>query len=383
MKTKYQPPATRRGRLVFFIWRNLPRIMLVLLIVLIVVLNFSISSKRLAIRTEQEAAVKRERPPVNTVVLTMQPTAISNRLNLPGVVEEWIRLDLAAEVAGKVERVPVKEGDSVRAGDILLQIEAADYRIALDRAQASYILAHADFTRDQAVHAKGVIATAEMEAQKTRMQTAKADLDNAQLLLDRCTVTAPMDGIIRRLDAKVGMFLGVGDPLGVMLQIDRVKAVIGIPESDITAVRKLEHIDVEIRSLDNRVITGTSSFLSFSPETAARLYRLELVLDNPDHAILPGMFVRADIVKQSKDNVLVVPFYSIISRNDEQYVFIEKDGVVEKRLVTTGITEQWLVEITSGLQPGNHVVVEGHRDLENGRPVNVVKVLTEPGAFTL
>jgi membrane fusion protein (multidrug efflux system) len=95
------------------------------------------------------------------------------------------------------------------------------------------------------------------------------------------------------------------------------------------------------------------------------------------------MFVRADIVKQSNKQALSIPFYSIISRNDEQYIFVENDGVVEKRNVKTGIMEGWMIEITDGLAPGEHVVVEGHRDVENGRKVQVVKVITDPGEYTL
>jgi membrane fusion protein (multidrug efflux system) len=374
MNSSYQKPTRRRGRIVFFIWRNLPRFILLALCLLIIVLAFAIASKRSAIQAEQAAAVKQERPPVNTVILPVQPALISNRLNLPGVVEEWIRLDLLAEVSGTVEQVLVKEGQPVKAGDLLLQIEEDDYRIARDRAEAAYALARADFLRDQKVHAKGVIPVAELEAQKTRMQTAKADLDNARLLLERCRVTAPIDGIIRRLDAKEGMFLGIGDPIGVILQIDRVKAVIGIPESDITAVRELEQIDVQIRALDDKIVAGSRSFLSPSPDSTARLYRLELALDNPGHAILPGMFVRADIVKDRKPAALAVPLYSIISRNDEQYVYIEEDGVARKRPVTTGIAE-----IVSGLNAGDRVIVEGHRDVEDGRPVQVVRVLDDAG----
>ena len=95
------------------------------------------------------------------------------------------------------------------------------------------------------------------------------------------------------------------------------------------------------------------------------------------------MFVRADIVKKSSDQALSIPFYSIISRNNEQYVFVEKDGVAEKRNVTTGIMEEWMVEITEGLEPGERVVVEGHRDVEDGRKVKVVKTITDPEAYAL
>lgn len=383
MRTDYQKPTTLRGKIVFFFWYNMPRMVLLAMAGMIVLLFITISDKKSAILAEQEAAIKQERPPVNTVVMQVNPTTISNRINLPGSIEAWNELEMTAKISGTVEEVVVTEGDTVREGDVLIQIESADYRIALERAQAAYKLAQADYQRDKTVYAKGVIPPAELEARETRMATAKADLDNAQLMYERTTIKAPIDGVVRRLDAKVGIFLGVGDPVGKILQIDRVKAVIGIPESDVTAVRGLDSVEVTIKALDDLKVRGRNHFISSSPETMARLYRLELELDNSDHLILPGMFARADLVKQSRDQALTIPFYSIISRNNEQYVFVENDGVVEKRHVTTGIMEQWMVEITEGLEPGEHVVVEGHRDVEDGRKVKVVKTITDPEAYAL
>ena len=103
--------------------------------------------------------------------------------------------------------------------------------------------------RDKAIYAKGVIPTAELDTNKTRMETARADYENAQLLYSRCTVTAPMNGIVRKLDAKVGLQLAVGDPLAEILEIDRVKAVVGIPESDVTAVRDIDTIAISLQAL--------------------------------------------------------------------------------------------------------------------------------------
>ena len=383
MTTEYQKPQTARGKIVFFFWYNLPRFILLLLIVSIISLFMVVSDKKSTIQAEQEAALKKERPPVNTVVLEVTPQPITNKINLPGSIEPWTRLELVSKIAGAVETVMVNEGDTVQQGDVIAQIESEDYRIALARAQAAYNLAKADFDRDKSVYAQGAIPTAELDARETSMQTAKADLDKARLLYERCAIKSPINGVIRSLDAKVGLYLGIGDPVARILQLDKVKAVIGIPESDITAVRRLETVNLTVQALDNLEITGRNHFVSSSPETAARLYRFELEIDNPDHRILPGMFVRADIIKQQQEQALAIPFYSIISRNEEQYIFVEKDGVVKKQPVTTGIMEQWMVEITDGLKNGDRVVVEGHRDVENNQKVNVVKVISEPGAYSL
>ena len=383
MESHYTRPESTRGKIIYFFWFNMPRFILLAMITLIIMLAFLIVGKFSAIKAAQEAAIKQERPPVNTVVMKVSPAAISNTINLPGSIEPWTSLELVSKISGAIQEVVVQEGDTVKEGDVIARIEADDYRIAFERAQAAYKLAKADFERDEKVYAQGVIPPAELDMRKTNMQTARADLENARLMYDRCTITAPIDGVVRRLDAKVGLYLGIGDPIGRILQLDRVKAVIGIPESDITAARTLEEIDITIQALDDRKITGKRHFVSTSPETAARLYRLELEIDNPGHAILPGMFIRATIVKQSRDSALSIPFYSIISRNDEQFVFIEKEGTVSKRNVKTGIMEKWMVEITDGLSDGERVVVEGHRDVEDSQKVKVVKEITDPGAYSL
>ncbi|HID69378.1 MAG TPA: efflux RND transporter periplasmic adaptor subunit, partial [Desulfobacterales bacterium] len=335
------------------------------------------------IATEKASAIKQEKPPVNVVTLALTPTSIYDRINLPGFIEPWTSLQLLAKSRGTVTEVFLREGSRVKQGDIIAKIEDDDYRIARDRSSAAYTLAKAEYDRDKKLYAKGMIPIADLDAKKTRMETAKADLEDAQLQYSRCTIIAPMDGVIRTLNAKVGLLLSVADPIAEILKIDQLKAVIGIPESDVNAVRKLDSVELTIQALGNEKITGHIHFLSPSPETIARIYNLEVKIDNSDGRIFPGMFVRADIVKNTMDNSIVVPFYSVISRNDEQFVFVEKDGTAEKRNVSLGIMEKWMVEITEGLQPGDRLIIEGHRDVENMQKIKVVKAVNSPGELTL
>lgn len=376
-------PRSLWAKIVFFVWNNLPRFLLLALIALVFILGGAIKKESALIAADKENGLKQERPPINAVTLTLAPTAIHDRINLPGSIEPWTTLSLLSKINGTVEKLLVREGQKVKKGDVLAQIEAEDYRIALERARAAYNLAKAEYERDRAIYSKGVIPTAELDAKKTQMDTAKADLENAELQYSRCTVLAPMNGVVRKLDAKVGLQLAVGDPIAEILEIDRVKAVVGIPESDVTAVRGLSTVDVALQALNDRVVTGKVHFLSSSPETVARLYRLELAIDNGGGEILPGMFVRADVVKRTVPEAIVVPFYSVISRNNDQYVYVENDGVVEKRNVRLGIMEQWLVEVTEGLRAGDRLLVEGHRDVEDKQKVKVVKSAADMKELTL
>lgn len=362
----------------YFLWVILPWLAVACVILVIITLAGIIRTQKEEIIEEKRASTAVEKKAVNAIVLELQPRDIMDSINLPGTIEPWTRLELMAKVSGAISEVMIEEGASVNKGDTLARIEEADYRIALDAASAAYKQAEADFSRDRAMLEKRVIPTANLENSETRLQTAKADLERAELMLSRCTITAPMGGIVKRLDAKVGLYLDVGNPIAELLKIDKVKAVVGIPESDVDAVRRISAVDITIQALGNAQFKGKKQFLSPAPDSSAYLYRLELGLENADLAILPGMFFRADVVKQRKVNAISVPLYAIISRNNKQYVYVCEQGIVRRQVVQLGIVDKWQVEITNGLVAGERVVVEGHRDVEDGQPVNVIKVLTDP-----
>ncbi|HID01833.1 MAG TPA: efflux RND transporter periplasmic adaptor subunit [Desulfobacterales bacterium] len=383
MNSKPNPPKTTRAKVVYFVWNSIPRIILLCMVLMIIIFVGMIKKQSAQIANEKAAAISQDKPVVNVVTLALSSASIQDRINLPGSIEPWTDLKLLARTNGTVTEVLVSEGDTIKKGNIIARIEEDDYRINLDRARAAYNLAKADFKRDKSIHTKGMIPTADLDAKKTRVQTTKADFEDAKLQFSRCTITAPMDGIIQHLDAKVGLLLSVADPIAEILKINRLKAVIGIPESDVNAVRKLDTVTIVIQALGNKKITARKHFLSSAPETIARLYNLELEIDNSEGTILPGMFVRADIIKDNIDDAIVIPFYTVISRNDEQFVYIEQEGIVKKRKVQLGIMEKWMVEVKDGLKAGDNLLVEGHRDVENDQKIKVVKTITDPSELIL
>lgn len=375
-------PRSQRAKALYFLWRLIPRTLLLGMIVLIIVLFGTIKTKMQTIETEKASALVKERALVNTVVMPLALRDIRDSINLPGTIEPWTELTIKAELNGTLEEVLVREGSEVKAGEIIARIETDDYRIALNRAEAAYRLAVSDLKRDRSVYGKGIISEAQLETKQTNASIAETEVANGRLLLERCTIKAPISGVITRLDAKKGLLLAIGDPIGEIVKIDRVKAVVGIPESDMPAVSRLTSVELTIKALSDKRVVGESYFLSPVPDSEARIYRLELSLNNPDRDILPGMFIRANVVKQKVENTVAIPFYSVISRGDEQFVFIEENGVAVKKNVSLGIMEKWMVQVTSGLEKGQNLIVEGHRDVENGQPIKVVHTVTETGAYS-
>lgn len=376
MHSKKIEPKTRRGKIVKMIWNALPLVLLTATVVFIISLFSVINAKKASLAEAQAKALANERPITNVVLLDVQPTRVRDRINLPGAIEAWTDLELLAKISGEVIDVTVAEGDKVTKGQTIARIDPADYQIALNAAKASYRLSNANLKRFQKLFEKRLIPKSELENVETQVQTTKAEMEKAELRLSRCIITAPMTGVIRRLDAKKGLLLNVADPIARILEIDTVKAVIGIPESDVATVKNIGTIQLTVQALNNRIIVGRKHVLAASPENIARLYRLELAVANPDGMLLPGMFVRAEIVKAVAEATMSVPLYTVITRNGEQFVYVEEGGVAKRKPVELGILEDWKVQVKKGLKPGDRVIVEGHRNVEEGQRVNIVRILS-------
>ena len=354
-----------------------PVLFLLAMIAIITVLSGTIKAEKTRLAEENMTAISTEKPASNVVVLNVKPTVVQDSINLPGVIEPWNSLNLLSKIHGTIMKLDVAEGERVEKGQIISLIDPADYQIALDSAKATYELAVANQKRLSDLFARGIIPRAEIESLDAQVKTSKAALDNAELMLSRCEIRAPISGIIQKLDAKEGLLLNVSDPVAEILQIDKVKAVVGIPESDVALVRDIQEVSLSIQALEDKEIVGRTHFLASSPENGARLYRLELEIDNSNNEILPGMFFRAHLIKKTFNDAVAVPLYTVIKRQNQQYVFVEENGLAKQLPVELGIIEDWRVQITSGLSAGSKVVVEGHRDIDQGHKLNVVRVIND------
>ena len=367
-----------KNRLITKMPTILPVLFLLVLVGLIIGLSGTIKAEKARLTAEKRETISKERPAVNVVLLDVSPTTMHDRINLPGVIEPWEELSVPAKVHGTVIEVEASEGDKVAKGQEIARLDPADFRIALDSARATFELAAADHKRLAILFKKGSTSLAMLEKLEAEVKISKAALENAELMLSRCVITAPISGVIRRLDAKVGLLLNVSDPVAEILQIDKVKAVVGIPESDVALIHDIKDVTLTIQALNNKEIVGRTHFLASSPENNARLYRLELAIDNKDNQILPGMFFRAQLIKKTFKDTVSVPLYTVIKRENRQFVYVEENGVALRKPVELGIIEDWRVQITKGLSLGSRVVVEGHRDIDDGRKLKIVRVLSDP-----
>jgi len=362
--------------------RFLPLLVLLILILVALGLAARVKDEQNRLLEEKRNAVVAERPPVNVVVQELVPTLVRDRLSLPGMVEPWEHLGILAEVRGVVEEVLVEEGDHVKQGDLIARIDTKDYENTINSIRAAYNLAATNLKRLSGLREKEIIAQSELDKINAEVQTLEADLAIAELQLKRCYVRSAISGVINELPAKKGLYLAVGDPVATVLDIERVKVTVGIPEADVDAVRKIDMFELVIEALVNRKITARKYFLAVAPESQAQVYRLELEVANGSGAILPGMFARVEIIKQEFPDALAIPLYAVITRDNKHYVYLEEDKTAALSEIKIGILDGWQIQVLEGLVPGQRVIVVGQRSVDEGQRLNVVKKVASPAEIT-
>ncbi|MFW6147695.1 MAG: efflux RND transporter periplasmic adaptor subunit [Thermodesulfobacteriota bacterium] len=370
--------SNTRSRVLRFVWEVMPWIVVAMIGAFIVFMGGRIIDKKSELEKARKTALKEAVPAVRVITLTLKPRRLVDMINLPAQVEPSAEIWVKAEVPGQVMDVRVKEGQTVQRGQVLVKLDDRDFRARLARIEANYRLANLNYERTKSLVLKNLAAPTKLDEIEAQRKDLNAQRNEAKLALSRTSIKAPLSSLLNDLTAKRGDFVGVGDPVAQILEIDAVKVTVGVPESDVASIFDLEEAEVIIEALEQRRLKGRKIFLSRQPRTLARLFNLELKIPNPDSRILPGMFARVELVKNVFENALAVPLYAIIAQGDQRFVFIEKNGRAEKRKVTLGTLVGWEMHITSGLHPGEKVIVVGHRLLDDGQAVEVIRNVTDP-----
>ncbi|MDA3789024.1 MAG: efflux RND transporter periplasmic adaptor subunit [Desulfobacula sp.] len=378
MKTKSDPAKTLGSNILRLIWKSIPFAVVLLVIGLIILpLGKKISAEKADLAEKQSREKAITKALTNVMTMELVPAMVMEKLSLPGVAKPWISLEVVSEIRGKVVSKKVTQGRHVNIGDVLAVIDQSDYQNSYDSALASYETALSTEKRLNALVKKNFVTQSQLDDAVAQVKTSMADLENAKLNLSRCTIVSPMEGIVDRIHIETGSFLSSGDPVALILQIDKLKIEVGIPESDVDAVRKLKTFNMKIDALDGKTYTGVYHYLYKTADSMARLYNLEIKVDNTDGQILPDMFVRVKIIKKQDPQGIAVPMYSLVNHNKDIGVYVEKDGIVRFRPVRIGFQDGWKTQIPEGLEPGEKVVVVGHRIIEDGERVNVTKTIRD------
>lgn len=337
--------------------------------------------------------------PPQVSVVTIKTSPVTLTTELPGRISAAEVSEVRPQVNGIVTARLFEEGDFVRAGQALYRIDAAPYQAQVASAQASLARARAAVSstaglarRYQELVKINGISQQELEDAVTSAQQAEADvqaqaaaLRTAQIDLGRTTVRAPISGRIGRSSFTVGALVTASQasPLATIQRIDRV--YVDIPQSSTDMLRLRQQIAsgalardangarVKLLLEDGSTYAqdGTLQFADVTVDANTGSQNIRAIFNNPDGILLPGMFARAVLVEGSTSNAILAPQRAVSrdAKGGASVMVVGADGKLQPRPITTSRTvgQDWMV--TSGLQPGDKVVVEGAQNLMPGTPV--------------
>ena len=283
---------------------------------------------------------------------------------------------LRPEVAGRVVAIDVAEGETVAGGTVLLELDRAVEAAELAQAEAQRDLARSNFERARELRRTTAGTQRALDEADAALRTAEAQVDLARARLAKRTLVAPFDARAGLRLVSPGEYLAEGTAIVNLEQIDPLKVDFRVPELFLPTVAPGQRIAVRIDAYPDEVFTGTVRAIDPQIDRTGRSLLVRAVLANADLRLRPGLFARVTLTVAERDAAMFIPEQAIVPQGDRQFVFrLVENGTstsVARTEVTVGVRRGGEVEIRSGLEPTDRVVVAGLLKVRDGAEVTVV-----------
>lgn len=336
--------------------------------------------------------------PVNVRVQTVTPRPeFADTFDLSAVVEPESVVEVAAEVAGRIERfgrrtqsidwrgrlIPagatIDEGEPVSVGDPIVYLNTDLLQARYDRAEAQFEYDQREYRRILDLRESGTTSQTELDDAGTRRDISRALFEEARRELQRATIVAPLSGILNRLPMELGEYATSGDPVAKIVDIDSVKVVVDVPERDVHYLKVGQTATVSVRPPVEQEFTGSITYISELADKATRTSRLEITVANRAHTLRSGQIVRARLTRRVLTNVIMIPLSSVIPLEHGRVVYVvDREQHAARREVELGFIKGRNVRVIGGLEPGERLIVVGHRFVGPGQPVKIITAEPEP-----
>ncbi|HEB51553.1 MAG TPA: efflux RND transporter periplasmic adaptor subunit [Desulfobulbus sp.] len=314
-------------------------------------------------------------------VMTVRSSASTLTISFPGTVRAARRAVLSFKVSGPLVKLPVEEGQHVKKGDLIAQIQKRDFQTALEEARARALEAERQFSRYKELYARKQVSRADYDRYRAARDVARARLEDARNQLRDTSLLAPFDGVISKRYVENFQKVQAKEPIANLQDITRIEILVDVPEQVMAEIRDKEEtleIFATFDSIPGKKFPLEVKEYSTQADPATQTYQVVLVMDQPGEAnILPGMTAlvtaRATRAAGAGEQVITIPAIAVMDAAGDRpfvWIFDPKTGTVHRRFVTIGrITGSSDIVIREGLKGGETIVIAGLTQLEEGMKV--------------
>jgi RND family efflux transporter MFP subunit len=318
-------------------------------------------------------------------VVTITPQRIEDLVKVTGTIHPVQEAAIAAQVSGLAETVNVRPGDSVAAGQLLVEVGTTDLQLQLDQQRSTMAsnqvqlrAAQATLDRTRLLADKGLAAQTTLDTAQTEVDrltaaiaTQQSQVAQAETNLRRARVTAPFAGTVASRSIEPGQIVNPGTTMLSLVDLSSVRVEVVAALKDSARISAGQSVRLSVQGMAGQQFTGTVDRVSPIAEAGTRSIKVYLDLDNAEGKLRGGMFVTGEIVVQQDDDVLALPMEAVQRRGDASYVMAVVDGVLTEQIIQTGT--KWaaaeLVEARSGITAGATIVRTTLSGLTDGAPV--------------
>jgi RND family efflux transporter MFP subunit len=267
-------------------------------------------------------------------------------------------------------------GDKIKAGALIARLEDKEYvnSIKLETNQLNLELNETDYKKQESLYEKGGVTLKELKTAGINYENAKTTVENSKLQLDKTRIVAPIDGVIVDLPYYTqSTQVETGSVIAKIMDYQVMYMDVQLPEKYIAVIKPGQLVKLTNYTIPDDTITGSISQLSPAIDADTRTFKGNISINNSGYLLRPGMFVKADIVINHHDSVIVIPKSIILSRQRGKTVFVIDRGIALERIIETGLENISDVEVVKGLEKNERIVTSGFETLSNKSKVKIIK----------
>jgi membrane fusion protein, multidrug efflux system len=317
--------------------------------------------------------------PVRIAAATVGPAAPSIRTN--GLLANKDEIRLAFKVGGVIRRLAVSEGEHVRKGQRLAEIEQTEVNAQVEQARQAYEKAQRDAARGERLYEDKVISLEQLQDLRTQAAMTEAGLNSAQFNSNYAAIVAPRDGTVLRRLAEERELVAAGTPVLVVGAQDRGFVVrTGLADREIVQVRLGDSAQVRLDALPDATLSGKVTEVASAADPASGMFRIEVTIDSTDLPLKSGLVAKLTVVPSSASagSRIYVPIGAIVEGDGRTArVFVLDKDRARRRDIEVAFIEGDNVAISSGVAAGEQVITDGAQYLEDGEQVTIAEPLAE------